>query len=102
MSARRGELYVYYRVASAAWPDAVATVKLQQRRLCSEHAGLVARVLRRQADAGDSVTLMEVYARDGEPHGIDAALEAQIAANAGALAPWRIGERHVESFEDLD
>lgn len=102
MSAARRELYVYFRVAPSSWRDAVAAVHAQQRRLCSEHTGLSARVLRRPGEAGASVTLMEVYACGGRPGGIDAALEARIAQAAGALQPWLIGDRHVEPFDSLD
>ena len=96
----RRELYVYYRVAPASWRDAMAATQRLQQRLRAEHVGLSARVLCRADEPNaEAVTLMEVYTFDARPGGVDAALEAHIAATATALDTWRIGDRHVERFE---
>jgi hypothetical protein len=95
---------VYYRVHAAAWQDALTAVRHYQQRLCIEHPGLVARVLRRAEEhETDAVTLMEVYRFDGDaPAGIGDVLQAQIESAASALAPWLItGTRHVERFNAL-
>jgi hypothetical protein len=103
VNAARRELYVYYHVARTQWRAAMAAAQRLQRALCSEHAGLNARVLRRADESSaDAVTLMEAYTFDAVPGGIDTALEAHIAAAATSLDAWRIGERHVERFESLD
>ena len=103
MSGPRTELYVYYRVAQPGWRAALQAVLAFQQRLRSEHPGLATRVLRRSAERGDSVTLMEIYSFDaGECEGLDLALQAHIEAAASALAPWLVSPRQVETFETLD
>ena len=98
------ELYVYYHVRSSAATNALAAVQRLQRDLRARHPGLIARLLRRP-DAADGVqTWMETYALDPAraAHGIDAALQADIEAHAGALQPLLGGPRHVEVFIALD
>jgi hypothetical protein len=101
VSARR-ELYIYYRVALPHWRDAADAVTACQRELCDAHPGLVARVLRRPDAHDGHVTLMEAYANASGAREIDAALEAEIARGAPALARWLTGERHVERFDALE
>lgn len=90
------ELYVYWRVASARADGAARAAGAFQRGQCAVHAGLQARLLRRNDAAAGHATLMEVYAHPG---GIDAALQASIVdAGARALGGWAEGGRHVEVF----
>ena len=98
MAAR--ELFVWYRVQRDRADAARAAVLALQRSLCSERPGLRARLLVR--DDGDMATWMESYslpARSaGDDHGIDAAIEAAIAAAALPLERLIDGPRHVEAF----
>jgi len=103
VNGERAELYVYYRVAPADWRAAVQAVRELQRRLCAEHPGLIARVLRRPGASADAVTLMEIYAfDDGRRAGVDAALRSRIDEAARPLAPWLAGPRQTEVFDALD
>jgi len=103
VNGNRIELYVYYRVAQASWRVALQTVLQFQQRLREAHPGLATRVLRRSAERGESVTLMEIYSFDhGEGRSIDPALQARIEEAASALAPWLAGPRQAETFDALD
>ena len=86
-------IYVYYRIAQTDLYAVRETVQALQARLCADHAGLRAELLRRPEAAEGQLTLMETYACE---QGIDAALQAAIeaAASHAGLA----GPRHVEAF----
>jgi len=102
MDAGRHELFIYYRLAEADLAAACLALQAAQAALCSAHAGLRARLLRRPAASADGTcTLMETYTMD--THGIDAPLQAQIERSAAAaLAPWlAAGARHTETFTEL-
>lgn len=95
------ELYIYYRVASGSAELARSRALAMQQQLCARHPGLRARLLRRPEESGGQQTWMETYAADPllAPGGVDAALQAAIAA---AAAEWHAlihGERHCEAFE---
>ena len=82
--------YVYYRVRA---DDAAAAISAVQ----TVHAlrGAVELLCRTPVE-GALLTLMEVYAAD------DAAAAAAVERDAAlALAPWLVGERHVEVFDVL-
>lgn len=93
-------VYVYYRVQAADLVDAVQAARALQAQLRDRWPGLQAELLARpEAGSDDARTLMEVYALDAEPGGLDAPRQAAIeAAAAQALAPWLQGPRHVEVF----
>ena len=91
---------MYYRVARAHWRDAADAVEQWQLRLQRSNPGLSARVLRRPEAVDDMVTLMEVYAVEG--NSVSAVLEAEIAHCATALQPWLIGERQSERFDTIE
>jgi hypothetical protein len=85
--------YVYYRVAAGSADEALTRVRTLHERWCATVPGLSCERLRR-ADAGaDPVTLMEVL-RGASPEQL-AAFEAEAQRE---LAPWLLGERHVERF----
>ena len=86
-------IYVYYRIAQADLDAVREKVLALQARLCADHAGLRAELLRRPEAAEGQLTLMEIYVCE---QGIDAALQAAIeaAASYAGLA----GQRHVEAF----
>lgn len=89
-------LFVYYRVAIADLPTAVAAVRELQDALRARHPGVDAALLRRPETRDGTATLMETYAAPG---GVDDALAADIerlAVDAGLPGP-----RHVEVFEPL-
>ena len=94
MSGRR--LYVYFRVAREHEEAAAAAVRAMQ----AHWRGLLGcELLRRagEADADALVTLMEVYC---QPGGVTMDAQARIEREAALrLAPWLVGERHVEVFE---
>ena len=94
------ELFVYYRVAPATAGEAHAAATAMQSALRTAHAGLQARLLRRDNGPADAETWMEAYALPSSLNGVDAALQATIeAAAAAALAVFIDGARHVEAFE---
>lgn len=94
-----GWLYVYYRVAGADLPAAVAAVRRLQAGLQATHPGLQAALLRRPGLPGGQATLMETY---NHPGGLPDTLQAAITQAAQqALAPWLQGERHNELFVPL-
>ena len=86
-------IYVYYRIAQADLDAVREKVLALQARLCADHAGLRAELLRRPEAAEGQLTLMEIYVCE---QGIDAVLQAAIeaAASYAGLA----GPRHVEAF----
>jgi hypothetical protein len=103
VSAEHRELFIYYRVAASNWHDAIDTVRAFQQRLCAQHDGLLARVLRRPDERNGEVTLMETYACVRPGLGVvDESVEARVEAAAQALQPWLLGKRHVERFEALE
>ena len=92
-------LYVYYCVAAADLPAAVAAAQQVQTGLQNAHPGLHAALLRRPELAGGQATLMETYSH---PSGLPPTLQAVISQAAQhALAPWLQGERHNELFVRL-
>lgn len=92
-------LYVYYRVAGADLPAAVAAARSLQAGLQAAHPGLVAALLRRPGLQGGQATLMETYCH---PDGLPDTLQAGIhQAAQQALAPWLQGGRHHELFVPL-
>lgn len=91
------QYFVYYRVQREHRGQAEAAVRALHAQLQSRWPGLRCGLYRRALPAavdGDT-TLMEVY--DGLPSP-DAAAEIEALA-CSRLAPWLIGERHVEVFE---
>jgi len=99
MAAR--ELFVWYRVRRERADATRAAVVVAQSRLRSEWPGLKARLLVR--DDGETSTWMETYSRPArgavDASGIDAAIEAAIAAAALPLDRLVDGARHVEAFD---
>ncbi len=92
-------LYVYYRIAAADLPAAVAAAQQLQAALQAAHPGLQASLLRRPGLQGDQATLMETYSHPG---GLHHGLQASITLAAQqALAPWLQGDRHNELFDRL-
>jgi hypothetical protein len=92
-------LYVYYRVSEMRLGAVVGAVRAMQARLCRDHPGLEARLLRRPEIRDGAVTVMETYEH---VDGVDPALQAAIAAEAAtALPPGLAAGRHVEVFEPL-
>lgn len=91
--------YVYYRVRAQDEAAAAAALGALRAAWSTSQPGLRCELLHRvDAADGDSqtVTLMEVYAFDP---GASAAQRQGIQDEAAArLAPWRVGERHVEYF----
>ena len=92
------ELFVWYRIDAGTASRAHAAVEAMHERLRSRHPGLVARVLVRPGDGPAPATWMETYAMTDAPGGIDAAIEAAIAAEAATWAQLVEGPRHVEAF----
>jgi len=94
------ELFVWYRVRRERASEARRVVAEMQRSLVEHWPALQARLLVRDEDP--VATWMESYARGptaAAAIGVDADLEAAIAAAAIALAGVIDGERHVEAFE---
>lgn len=91
------ELYVYYRVAEVNEAALRAAVLRLQADLCASHPGLHTRLLRRPELLQGEITFMETYLATA-PGGVDARLQAAIAAAAHVLAPWLKGARHTEVF----
>lgn len=95
------ELFVWYRVRRERAEEARVAVVAMQRSLLSAWPGLQARLLVR--DDGASATWMETYSRAPSSgagrSGIDAGIEAAIAAAAAPLDDLIEGPRHVEAFD---
>jgi hypothetical protein len=91
------QLFIYYRVAEAQAEAAMAAARQMQAALAAHRPGLRTALLRRPDTADADVTLMETYAVDAAiaPHGVDAALQAEIERLP------RIAARtvHVEVFD---
>lgn len=84
MSGRR--VYVYYRIRPEDEKAVAAIVRALQSRRAE------ASIWRRETLHDGTLTLMEIY-------DADAAQQAEIEAEARVrLAPWIVGERHVEVF----
>jgi hypothetical protein len=96
------ELFIYYRVDPAHAPALREAIQGWQADLQADHPGLIARLLVRADETPQGMgTWMETYAMDARTsaRGIDEALAARIAREAGALCAGRIaGDRHVEAF----
>ncbi|MBK1686348.1 DUF4936 family protein [Rubrivivax gelatinosus] len=84
--------YVYYRVAER---DVGACAEAARAVFASLRFAI--ELLRRPETRDGLATLMEVHGAADERAADDA--EARLAA---ALAPWIVGERHVERFVPLD
>ena len=95
------ELFVWYRVRRERAGEARGAVAAMQRSLAARWPDLQARLLVR--DDGPIATWMESYARAAPEAGtgIDADIEAAIAAAARALEGLIESERHVEAFEAM-
>ncbi|MEO5843588.1 MAG: DUF4936 family protein [Caldimonas sp.] len=95
------ELFVWYRVRRDHAGEARDAVAAMQRSLGTAWPGLEARLLVR--DGGATATWMEAYSRPfsgaAGRRGIDAEIEAAIAAAARSLDALIDGARHVEAFE---
>ncbi len=90
-------LYIYFRVRRDSEAVVVASVRELQAAWQSAMPGLQCELLRRADEGGDDVTLMETYRCTA---GISAQWQQRIEREATQrLAPWLIGERHVELFE---
>lgn len=85
--------YVYYRVAPGSADEALARVRALHERWRAAVPTLQCDRLWRADASGDVVTLMEVL-RGASPEQL-AAFEAEAQRE---LAPWLLGERHVERF----
>jgi Domain of unknown function (DUF4936) len=85
--------YVYYRVRPDTAEQVLARVRALHDRWCEAVPTLRCERLRRDDAGAETVTLMEVM------HGASpeqfTAFEAEAARE---LAPWLVGERHVERF----
>jgi hypothetical protein len=96
------ELFIYYRVDSVHAVALRQAIHGWQAGLRAECPGLIARLLVRADETPQGMeTWMETYAMDAgtSAHGIDDALAARIAREAGALCGGRIaGARHLEAF----
>jgi len=95
------ELFVYYRVDARHAARAMDIVGGWQLDLCTAHAPLQARLLKRPADdAAANETWMETYAMEPqiEPAGVSAGLQADIEREAARHLTRIDGERHVEVF----
>lgn len=95
------ELFIWYRVRRERADEARAAVVALQRSLRREWPGLETRLLVR--DGGETSTWMETYSRPAlgaatKGGGIDATIEAAIAAAAGSLEGLIEGPRHAEAF----
>ena len=96
------ELFVWYRVRRESADAAGTAVVALQRSLRREWPGLQARLLVR--DDGETSTWMETYSltaggTEDDRRGIDAAVEAAIAAAAAQSLDGLIeGQRHCEAF----
>jgi hypothetical protein len=95
------ELFIWYRVRREHADEARAAVVALQQSLRREWPELEARLLAR--DDGETSTWMETYSLPklgtaAERGGIDATIEAAIAAAARSLEGLIDGPRHAEAF----
>lgn len=96
MSPGAANLYVYYRVQPADAPRSIAAVQGLHAHWRSEMPGLACTLSQRADDDTQHVTLMETYTH---PEGLSPRWQQAIERSAGqALAPWIVGERHLERF----
>ena len=94
------ELFIYYRSPERHASALQARAHDFQARLCLDHPGLRARLLRRPEVKDGRITWMETYAIDPmTPGALDETLQAQIEEHArAALAGLIEGDRHLEVF----
>ena len=90
------DLYIYYRVPSAAATELRQRVQAMQAQLAAG-SGVVAALKKRPVEKDGMQTWMEVY--PAVPDGFENLLE-QAVAHAG-LAALIDGERHTEHFLDF-
>lgn len=98
------QCYFYWRVAAADVERAFAAVMAWQDELMQADPHLLPQLHRRPGVGDQPCTLMEVYAISAErsAQGIDEALTQRLVAEGDvASQPWRIGQRHLERFEQL-
>lgn len=89
-------LFVYWKIAAAALPTALARAREAQVALCRRHPGLETGLWCRDGADAVQATVMETYTLPG---GLHAAAEAEIEASLSlALVGLGAGPRHVESF----
>lgn len=95
------ELFIYYRIEVSNAALALDAAQAMQYRLRTRFPTLAARLLRRSDEPGakpnNQQTWMEVYSFP-DSGGISPALQAEIEAEAAALAPFTVGTRHIEAF----
>ena len=94
------ELFIYYHVRCVDASAALAAVLASHTRLCGQHPGLRARLLRRPEETDGHQTWMEAYATDPlqYPAGITPALQADIESSAQPMMRYVEGSRHTEVF----
>ncbi|WP_418314714.1 DUF4936 family protein [Piscinibacter sakaiensis] len=95
------EIFIYYRIAALHEPAVTPAVAQFQAALRSEFGALQTRLLRRHDGGDEELTLMEVYvqaAADADRLATSELLAA-IEQAARVIAPWLLGERHIEVFE---
>jgi len=91
------ELFIYYRVAAAEAPQALATVQGWQAALRLRHPGLQARLLKKHPAGEAGVeTWMEIYAARHDGPDLVAELQAELVEGPPLYAAGT--ERHVEAF----
>ena len=91
------QLFVYYRVRSDHVPAVMAALRALHAGWQREEPALGCELMQRVGDGGpEQVTLMEIYRHTG---GVTPAWQQRIEREVhAALAPWLVGERHVEVF----
>jgi hypothetical protein len=90
-------LFIYFRVRRESESAVVSAVRALQASWQLVMPGLICELLRRADEGGEVVTLMETYSC---ADGVHAQWQQRIELEAAQrLAPWLIGERHVELFE---
>jgi len=92
------ELFVYYRVRPGDAAAVLAATRQLQARLRDRYPELRTRLLRRPDTDHELQTWMETYATEPPHAGVSAEMQADIEAEAHALAPPIHGERHTEVF----
>lgn len=92
--------FVYYRVALADLPQAVAAARQAQRALAERHPGLATELMQRPAsDVPDQLTLLETYRPAETPADHDRLRDDIEQQMADALSPWLRGPRRAEAFQ---
>ena len=93
------EVFIYWKVAPAQAQAAQTAALALQRELRAAHPELQARLCRKAEPAGASITVMEIYGREG---GIgDGLLLAIESAAARHLLTCESPRRHVEVFDTV-